>query len=442
MSNPKPEENVLLAPSPININTNPIKNDTNDKKPETKPSENKNSETKIPEAKDDKKKDKTPLINNKDDKLVLAPTQLINAHVAQIVKSEFEEDDIAYQVDNTYHQRLMDALKKGGILRPKALFDGRDIDITKSEKEQSKDIENKILEDAKEEQKLKEEDLKSRDKALKEQEKKTQRNDENSPLKNELIYTTLEDSLAKFSSCTKVYIDQFYKISDMFVICPLYFNYRISLEYDKPGEAYYLFDSIDLSPTCSHNCCPNQAKSVNMEIGSYGIGKGIRQTFAKFEKPYRCACLFCCACCTRPTFNVFINGGNEKIGFIREIRTACDPTMFVFSKNNTLKYKIVGSCCQCGYCCRDLCCGMCNSAKFSIYHGRDIEEEKPVGFIEKYKYSGNKVKPDYEQVTIIYPVTASCQDKVLILAAALFIEILYYQNINNTKRCNGHPNNI
>ena len=172
MSNPKPEENVLLAPSPININTNPIKNDTNDKKPETKPSENKNSETKQPEAKDDKKKDKTPLINNKDDKLILAPTQLINAHVAQIVKSEFEEDDIAYQVDNTYHQRLMDALKKGGILRPKALFDGRDIDITKSEKEQSKDIENKILQDAKEEQKLKEEDLKSRDKALKEQEKK------------------------------------------------------------------------------------------------------------------------------------------------------------------------------------------------------------------------------------------------------------------------------
>jgi hypothetical protein len=447
MTDTKPKESTLLDPSPININPAPIGTGDKDNKntttnePENKKVENKQPETKKEEPKKDEKKQEN---KKQDDKLKLTSGQLINAHVAQIVKSQFEEEDIPYKVDSTYHQRLMEALKKGGVLRPKALFDGRDIDITKTEKEQIKEIEDKILEDAKTEQILKEEDLKKREKTIKEQEKNTPKiiNDENSPLNNELIYTTLDDDLAKFSSCTKVYIDQYYKISDMFVICPLYFNYRISLEFDKPGEAYYLFDSIDLSPTCSHNCCPNQAKSVNMEIGSFGIGKGLRHTFAKFEKPYRCACLFCCACCTRPTFNVFINGGNEKIGFIREIRTACDPTMYVFTKNNTLKYKIVGSCCQCGYCCRDLCCGMCNAAKFNIYHGRDIEEEKPEGFIEKYKYSGNKVKPDYEQVTVVYPVTACCQDKVLILAAALFIEILYYQNINNSKRCSGHPSNV
>ena len=59
--------------------------------------------------------------------------------------------------------------------------------------------------------------------------------------------------------------------------------------------------------------------------------------------------------------------------------------------------------------------------------------------ISKIKFSGNKVKPDYEQSTIVYPIQASCEDKVLILAAALFIQILYFQNINNTKRCNGNP---
>ena len=452
MADPKPNENPLLDPSPININSSPTGGGTNDKKPETNNPEVIKVEKKQPEKKEETKKeepkkdDKKPETQKQDQAKKVSGAQLLNAHVAQIIKSEFEEEDIPYTVDESYHQRLMEALKKGGVLRPKALFDGSDIDITKSEKEQLKAKDNKLIEDAKSEQIIKEEDLKKREKTLKEQEKKKSTpkilNEENIPLNNELIYRTLEDDLAKFSSCTKVYIDQFYKISDMFVICPLYFNYRISLEFDKPGEAYYLFDSIDLSPSCSHNCCPNQAKTVNMEIGSYGIGKSIRQTFAKFEKPYRCACFCLCACCSRPTFNVFINGGKEKIGFIREIRTACDPTMYVFSRNNTLRYKIVGSCCQCGYCCRDLCCGMCNAAKFNIFHGRDIDEEKPSGFIEKYKYSGKKVKPDYEQVTLTYPVSATCQDKVLLLAASLFIEILYYQNIDNTKRCNGHPSKV
>ena len=225
----------------------------------------------------------------------------------------------------------------------------------------------------------------------------------------------------------------------MFVICPLYYKYRINLQYEDEN-AYYLFDSIDLSPTCSHNCCPNQSKTVKMEIGSYGLGKAIRQRFALFEKPYRCACLCFCACCTRPIFNVYINGGKDKIGFIKEIRTACEPTMYIFSKNNTLKFKISGSFCQCGYCCRDLCCQMCNEAYFSIFHGRDIENEKPNGKIKKIKYSGNKVKPDYEQIILEYPtgIDISCQDKVLLLAASLFIEILYFQNIRNSKRCNGN----
>ena len=297
----------------------------------------------------------------------------------------------------------------------------------------------KIANAAKEAQKIKEQDLKTLEKIKKENSNRNNNIQSKEMALNNNNYITLDNDLAKFTKCKKVYIDQYYKISDMFVICPLYYNYRISLEYEKEGEAYYLFDSKDLSPTCSHNCCPNQAKSVKMEIGSYGIGKGIRQRFAIFEKPYRCACLFLCACCTRPTFNIFINEGNEKIGYIREIRTACDPTLNVFSKYDTLKYTISGSCCQCGYCCKDLCCGMCNSATFSIYNGADDKKEKPEGTISKIKFSGNKVKPDYEQSTIVYPIQASCEDKVLILAAALFIQILYFQNINNTKRCNGNP---
>ena len=404
----KPKENTLLNPAPINITASFLPKNTSIDETKTE----KREETM------EKKKEET-----KNETITNQP--LLN-------------EDNNVEVDDNFYNRLMNALHKVGVLRPTALFDGADIDITKTDKEREKIQKDKIANDANEEQKIKEQDLKELEKIKKQDSKRNYNKSEEIALNNN-NYITLDNDLAKFTKCKKVYIDQYYKISDMFVICPLYYNYRISLEYEKEGEAYYLFDSKDLSPTCSHNCCPNQAKSVKMEIGSYGIGKGIRQRFAIFEKPYRCACLFLCACCTRPTFNIFINGGKEKIGFIREIRTACDPTLNVFSKNNVLRYTISGSCCQCGYCCRDLCCGMCNSATFSIYNGADDKKEKPEGTISKIKFSGNKVKPDYEQSTIVYPIQASCEDKVLILAAALFIQILYFQNINNTKRCNGNP---
>ena len=420
----KPKENTLLNPAPINITASFLPKNTSIDETKTEKKEdtmvNKNEERK--EAKIDETKNVTS-----SDQLLLNGDKNVNTEEKTLL------------VDDDYYNRLMNALREVGVLRPTALFDGADIDITKTDEEQAKIQKAKIANAAKEEQKIKEQDLKTLEKIKKENSNRNNNIQSKEMALNNNNYITLDNDLAKFTKCKKVYIDQYYKISDMFVICPLYYNYRISLEYEKEGEAYYLFDSKDLSPTCSHNCCPNQAKSVKMEIGSYGIGKGIRQRFAIFEKPYRCACLFLCACCTRPTFNIFIKGGNEKIGYIREIRTACDPTLNVFSKYDTLKYTISGSCCQCGYCCKDLCCGMCNSATFSIYNGADDKKEKPEGTISKIKFSGNKVKPDYEQSTIIYPIQASCEDKVLILAAALFIQILYFQNINNTKRCNGNP---
>ena len=59
--------------------------------------------------------------------------------------------------------------------------------------------------------------------------------------------------------------------------------------------------------------------------------------------------------------------------------------------------------------------------------------------ISKDHRSGKKTKPDYDQLTVTYPPGISCQDKVLIMGAALAIEYLYFQNLSNTKRCSGKP---
>ena len=349
------------------------------------------------------------------------------------------EADTPYQLDPTYKSRLIDALKKKGRKRLITLFEPEFVDITKSEKEQLK-MENEYDKKIKRERSQQEEEDKKREKELKQKEKEDDYNliPEQVNLQNNQIFRTLEDDLAKFGPATKAYIDQYYKISDMFVCCPLYYNYRISLQYDK--DAYFLFDTKEYSPVCSHDCCPNQARTFDMEIRSYSIDeKMIRKRFATINKPYRCACSCCCACCSRPTLNVKINGGSNYIGKVVEIRTLCTPTLYIFNKADNWKWKISGSCSQCGYCCKDLCCGMCNNCTFQIYPPGEDPDAKAVGIINKVKMSGKKRKPDYEQVEVTFPGTASCQDKVLIISACLLLQMLYFQNISNKKRCHGDP---
>jgi hypothetical protein len=320
-------------------------------------------------------------------------------------KQHLSEKDKQYNLQDK--ERLNNQLKNEGVLRPKTLFDGSDFDVLKKEKE--------IL-------------------------KEDQEEDSNKPINENNGNTSFENDLAKFMICKKIYIDQYYKISDLFVKCPLYYNYRISLEYDKEGEAYYLFNSIDLSSSCSHNICSNQSQSIKIDIGSYDSRKEKRKKFIILQKPFRCACSCFCACCSRPTLNIFINNKEkEMIGFIREIRTKYNPIMYIFYKNGILKYKIATSYCQCGYCCRNChCLKMCDKAKFDIFNYNDFNE-KSIGSIEKVIVRGNKVKPDYEQITVNLPSNASNLDKVLIMASAFFIDLLYYQNIKNSKRCSGGP---
>ena len=349
-----------------------------------------------------------------------------------------DEVEKSYPIDQTYKSRLIAALEKYGRKRPITLFEPEFIDITKSEKEQLK-MEEAYDKKTQREKSLQEEEDKKREKELQKKQTEGENYIQNQPnLTNNQIFRTLDDDLAKFAHATKAYIDQYYKISDMFVCCPLYYNYRISLLYDK--IPYFLFDTKEYSPVCSHDCCPNQSRTFDMEIRSYSIDeKFMRKRFATINKPFRCACSCLCACCSRPKLEVKINGGTEYIGKVVEIRTLCTPTLYIFNKSNYVKYRIDGRCSQSGYCCKDLCCGMYNNCTFQIYYGGEDPDAKVVGTINKLKMSGKKRKPDFEQVEVTFPVTASCYDKVLIISACLFLEMLYFQNISNKNRCHGDP---
>lgn len=343
---------------------------------------------------------------------------------------------IPYKVSESYPQTLLDFLKKENRLRPKQLLAPEIGDITRNISDLEKDeLKQFKLEEA-EHQNL---ENKERDDKIHLGQYKE------STFQGK---TLLQDPFALFYGAETAYIDQFYKLSDLFVMCPLYFNYRISLEYcisneneeEKKYAAYHLFNTKENSPPCSHDCCANQAREIDINIFNLTLDpedKSRRlQKFVTLKKGCRCAFSCFCACCSRPTF--YVDTPIDHLGKIVELRTTCDPTINIIDINNDISYVISTRGSNCGYCCRDQCCGSrkCASCEFYIYDGA---MENKIGFITKDHKSGNKMMPDYDQLKVTFPPSISCQDKILLLCSALVLEYLYFQNLSNTKRCRGAP---
>ena len=420
---------VINPNNVIEVNNKP---NENDKKPEIKNEENKanvnnNQKNDINTAKQEPQ-NKINNENNTNANSVNANNQNnVNSDKNKINQEKKVDDEKKtqpikeeepYKVDTTYRARLQEILSKKGVLRPTTIFIPEKVDITKTTKEVEK-----------------------------QQEKEQKKNQEittvvQSQASLQGIKTELTDGIALFYYCKKLYIDQFYNISDMFVCCPLYYNYHISMVFDfNDGVAYHLFDTKEYSNACSHDCCPNQSREIKIELDYFLLetSNEKKTKFADLFKSFRCACSCLCACCSRPTMTVTLNSIKKEIGKIVEERTVCSPTIYIYNMNNDLKFKIRGSCSQCGYCCKDMCCNCCKEAEFEIYSSRDIDYAKPEGKIKKIKREGEKVRPDYEQLELTFPLISNCYDKILLMSATILLNMLYFQNIHNSYRCHGGP---
>ena len=342
---------------------------------------------------------------------------------------------IPYKVSDAYPQQLITALRKNEHCRPRSLLAPDFFDITRNIDDLEKDEEKKL--------KLEEQEHNS----LENKERSDQIHLNSFKESSFNGNTKLEDPFALFYKAETAYIDQYYKLSDLFVICPIYMSYRISLEYcigevdgRKEYGAYHLFNTKEKSPPCTHNCCANQARDININLFNIVLEPEERkrkiQKFVTLKKGCRCALSCFCACCTRPTFYVDTPIGN--LGKIIEKRTICDPIIEVRNINDEVVYVISTSGSSCGFCCRDQCCDSrkCASCEFIIYDGT---MQYKYGTIHKDHKSGKKMRPDYDQLKVVFPPDISCQDKILLLCASLALEYLYFQNFTNMKRCSGAP---
>ena len=359
-----------------------------------------NHEENINNEKQEEKKEETP--ENKEEKK--------SEDLLQTIDKKVKLPIVPYKISESYPQTLLNILKRNDRLRPKSLLAPEMGDITRTIDDLVKD----------EERQLKIEELEDKNKENKERDDKIHLSSYKQSTNDGK--TVLQDPFALFYGAEVAYIDQFYKLSDLFVICPLYLNYRISLEYcigetdgKKEYAAYHLFNTKETSPPCSHDCCANQAREIDLNIFNFTLEpeekKRRIQKFVTIKKGCRCAFSCLCACCSRPTF--VVDTPIDPLGKIIETRTVCAPIIHIQDINEDIIYVITTNGNNCGFCCRDQCCDnrKCASCEFLIYDG---EMKNTIGTIKKDHKSGRKMMPDYDQLKVVFPPGISCQDKILI----------------------------
>lgn len=199
---------------------------------------------------------------------------------------------------------------------------------------------------------------------------------------------------------------------------------------DKNGVNKYAFSCEEQSGCCMRNCCPGNCRSFNITIKhrkQFGFQQ-VEALFAKFIRPFKCTC--CCA--ARPEMlGTFTTGAT--FGKIIQPYSCCSPR-FEVGDDKRIKYIVEISCCQCGYCCSNSCCGMLSETVGNIYSGDDEGLNIPKGTITKKVTFFKSLISDAGTWEINFPAAATPEDKLLLIGCAIMIGYRFTEKRGNDKK--------
>ena len=235
-----------------------------------------------------------------------------------------------------------------------------------------------------------------------------------------------EDPMKELAQCTGAIIRQEIEMFEVVTGCETQNRYQVFIQ--SPMGLKYAFKCSERSGCCSRVCCSNQCRGLIMEIrhiaSAAEIDTDISKIFIRAEKPCACGCL----CCCRPYMDIKLQENKQKIGKVREPFTCCDNDAEVYDENNNLKYRIVGDCCQIGFCCG-------STAEKLVEIEFKIERNgEQVGMMKKMSSSLGEFFSKADSYKISFPTDATPEEKMLLICAGLLIDYQYFEKDSTPDR--------
>ena len=243
----------------------------------------------------------------------------------------------------------------------------------------------------------------------------------------------VNDPLGELMISKQAVVKQKIELFEIATGCETPNQYYVYTE-DEEKNKKYLFKAKEHSSCCCRFWCDGNRRGFDLDFKKImytAQGHEKKVDFAKYKRP--CKCTTCCFCRPEMSGN-FVGDKTDYVGKVTEPCTVCDPKIHLWNPNNVIEYTISCNCCQCGYVCRERCCGKCYEVDFSIYEGSSITG-KPVGKIHKKFRSCGRLIADSDADTfrITFPEAANAEMRFLIVSATVMLDYLYYEDKNAGK---------
>ena len=233
-----------------------------------------------------------------------------------------------------------------------------------------------------------------------------------------------EAIMEKINKANQMVIKQEIEIGEVITGCETKNRYNIYL-IDSNNEKNLIFKCKEISSCLMRNCCPGSTRSFKMKViqtlSNNLYGSSYNNPYLIFEKPFKCTC----CCLARPYMKGTLMENKMNLGFISEICTILNPTFEIYDRNNVRKFIIKIPCYQCGFICRNTCCGKLSKVVGEIYNGNNMNGNL-IGSIVK-KVSVKEFISDANSFLIDFPNDATPTDKLLILGNTLMIDYRYFE---------------
>lgn len=192
-----------------------------------------------------------------------------------------------------------------------------------------------------------------------------------------------------------------------------------------------IFRCKEVSGCCARNCMSSDCKPFDMKVSKVCALAEFDNEDTCIHMSRECKCSF--LCCNRPEMKISIveNGQDRYLG---KVQDNCDCVNFsfnVYDAQDKVRFFIKAGCCQLGFWCK--CpCEPCEKIVFDFWSGDKEKEEAPI----LKTGAGNCIKnaiSDSDNFSCQFPVTATWEDKVLLLGALLMIDFMMFEEKNNGK---------
>jgi len=207
-------------------------------------------------------------------------------------------------------------------------------------------------------------------------------------------------------------------------LCGIEAKNRYTLHYDEKGQGETLSFTREESQCAERICCKSQREATwFMHQGQDQSGRVLMKVHKDFHLKG--------SCCCRLGMQV-LTESDQQIGRIYDPCTweacFCKINQYIYDAAGALRYLVYGSCCQCG-----LFCPCCAEFKLGIHDmtaqaGITGPTGPLVGSIRRLTFTCSELfLPEKMRMRVDWPAQVTAEDRALLLAACVGIDLEYFQ---------------